>query len=90
MIVAENLVYHIQGRRLTDDVSLTLPEGEIIAILGPNGAGKSTLLRQLTGYLQPRPLSSGLRLYGQRGLALHQQQPLGAHHTGTQSVQPAD
>lgn len=53
MIVAENLVYHIQGRRLTDDVSLTLPDGEIIAILGPNGAGKSTLLRQLTGYLQP-------------------------------------
>ena len=49
MIVAENLVYHIQGRRLTDDVSLTLPEGEIIAILGPNGAGKSTLHRQLTG-----------------------------------------
>ena len=40
MIVAENLVYHIQGRRLTDDVSLTLPDGEIIAILGPNGAGK--------------------------------------------------
>ena len=53
MIVAENLVYHIQGRRLTDDVSVTLPDGEIIAILGPNGAGKSTLLRQLTGYLQP-------------------------------------
>ena len=53
MIVAENLVYNIQGRRLTDDVSLTLPDGEIIAILGPNGAGKSTLLRQLTGYLSP-------------------------------------
>ncbi|MEG1600862.1 ATP-binding cassette domain-containing protein, partial [Citrobacter sp.] len=53
MIVAENLVYHIHGRRLTDNVSLTLPDGEIIAILGPNGAGKSTLLRQLTGYLQP-------------------------------------
>lgn len=40
MIVAENLVYHIQGRRLTDDVSLTLPDGEIVAILGPNGAGE--------------------------------------------------
>ncbi|POT58338.1 heme ABC transporter ATP-binding protein [Citrobacter amalonaticus] len=53
MIRAENLVYSLQGRRLTDDVSLDLPGGEIVAILGPNGAGKSTLLRQLTGYLQP-------------------------------------
>lgn len=53
MISAHNLVYSLNGRRLTDDVSLTLPGGEIVAILGPNGAGKSTLLRQLTGYLQP-------------------------------------
>ncbi len=53
MIIAENLVYILQGRRLTDNVSLTLPGGEIVAILGPNGAGKSTLLRQLTGYLKP-------------------------------------
>ncbi|MDF7680097.1 heme ABC transporter ATP-binding protein [Enterobacteriaceae bacterium ESL0689] len=53
MIEARNLVYLAGDRRLTDDVSLTLPGGEIVAILGPNGAGKSTLLRQLTGYLQP-------------------------------------
>ena len=53
MIDAQNLVYSIHGRRLTDNVSLTLPGGEIVAILGPNGAGKSTLLRQLTGYLKP-------------------------------------
>ncbi|MCS4270648.1 MULTISPECIES: heme ABC transporter ATP-binding protein [Raoultella] len=53
MIQAENLVYTLQGRHLTDNVSLTLPGGEIVAILGPNGAGKSTLLRQLTGYLRP-------------------------------------
>lgn len=48
MISAQNLVYSLQGRRLTDNVSLTFPGGEIVAILGPNGAGKSTLLRQLT------------------------------------------
>ncbi|MEA1064641.1 heme ABC transporter ATP-binding protein [Apirhabdus apintestini] len=53
MIRAENLVYSLRGRRLTDDVSLSFPGGEIVAILGPNGAGKSTLLRQLTGYLKP-------------------------------------
>ena len=53
MISAQNLVYSLQGRRLTDNVSLTFPVGKLVAILGPNGAGKSTLLRQLTGYLQP-------------------------------------
>lgn len=67
MIDAHNLTFSINGRRLTHNVSLNLPGGEIVAILGPNGAGKSTLLRQLTGYLQPdsghctlfgRPLSA--------------------------------
>lgn len=53
MIDAHNLTFSINGRRLTNNVSLTLPGGEIVAILGPNGAGKSTLLRQFTGYLQP-------------------------------------
>ena len=53
MLNAQNLTYTINGQRLTDNVSLHFPGGEIVAILGPNGAGKSTLLRQLTGYLQP-------------------------------------
>lgn len=53
MIEARNLTYSINGRRLTHNVSLTLPGAEIVTILGPNGAGKSTLLRQLTGYLKP-------------------------------------
>lgn len=62
MIEARNLVYTVNGRALTRDVSLDLPNGEIVAILGPNGAGKSTLLRQLTGYL---PSDSGYcKLFG--------------------------
>src|SRR5690606_964105 len=32
-------------------VSLTVPEGGILALLGPNGAGKTTLLRAITGLL---------------------------------------
>ncbi|VED09048.1 hemin importer ATP-binding subunit [Escherichia coli] len=35
MISAQNLVYSLQGRRLTDNVSLTFPGGEIVAISRP-------------------------------------------------------
>lgn len=36
-----------------DNMSLDIPEGQILGLLGPNGAGKSTTLRILTGYLPP-------------------------------------
>lgn len=52
-LVAENLTYSVNGRRLIDDVSLSLQSGEMVALIGPNGAGKSTLMRMLTGYLMP-------------------------------------
>ncbi len=35
------------------DVSLTVGEGEIVAILGPNGAGKSTILASIMGLVRP-------------------------------------
>ncbi|EPF0314281.1 heme ABC transporter ATP-binding protein [Enterobacter chuandaensis] len=50
---AENIFFHAGQRTLIDDVSLTLSQGELVALIGPNGAGKSTLLRLLTGYLKP-------------------------------------
>ncbi|WMS42091.1 ABC transporter ATP-binding protein [Acuticoccus sp. MNP-M23] len=39
--------------RASDDVSLSVSEGEIVALLGENGAGKSTLVKMMFGTLQP-------------------------------------
>jgi branched-chain amino acid transport system ATP-binding protein len=35
-------------------VSMTVNQGEIVALVGPNGAGKTTTLRIISGLLQPR------------------------------------
>jgi iron complex transport system ATP-binding protein len=50
---AEGVTVEVPGRAILRDVSLTLAEGERIALIGPNGAGKSTLLRALSGTLRP-------------------------------------
>jgi ABC-2 type transport system ATP-binding protein len=36
-----------------DDLSLTIPQGEIFGLIGPNGAGKTTTIRMAAGLLAP-------------------------------------
>lgn len=45
-----------------DDVTLELPQGQLVGMLGPNGAGKSTLLSLVAGLR--KPTSGTIRLMG--------------------------
>ena len=40
-------------RRILEDVSFNINEGEILGMLGPNGVGKSTIFNLITGLLKP-------------------------------------
>jgi len=56
MIEVTGLTKRYRDRVAVDDLTFSVPEGEILGFLGPNGAGKSTTMKVLTGYL---PASSG-------------------------------
>ncbi|WP_019673243.1 iron ABC transporter ATP-binding protein [Psychrobacter lutiphocae] len=43
MITLKNISHHIDNQLILDNVNLTLPSEQVIALIGPNGAGKSTL-----------------------------------------------
>ncbi|MCX6150630.1 MAG: ABC transporter ATP-binding protein [Ignavibacteriales bacterium] len=39
--------------KAVDDLSINIPDGEIVGFLGPNGAGKTTTIKLITGILNP-------------------------------------
>lgn len=49
----EHLQKHFGGLHVTNDVSFTLKEGEILGLIGPNGAGKTTVFNMISGFLKP-------------------------------------
>lgn len=50
---AKNIKKSYKGKDILKDISLSVEEGEIIALVGTNGCGKSTLLRILAGITMP-------------------------------------
>jgi sulfate transport system ATP-binding protein len=45
------------------NVTLTVPDGGLVALLGPSGSGKTTLLRIIAGLEQPDPGSGPVRIH---------------------------
>lgn len=63
-IEAKNISFRYSEKSpwILRDVSLTVEEGERVALTGPSGYGKSTLVRLMAGYL--RPVSGQILLDG--------------------------
>jgi energy-coupling factor transport system ATP-binding protein len=53
LIEFKDVHYAYKGHPALRGVSLTIYEGELVAILGRNGSGKTTLARHIIGLLQP-------------------------------------
>lgn len=49
---AHNLVKTYRGRRVVNDVSFEVKQGEIVGLLGPNGAGKTTSFYMVVGLIK--------------------------------------
>jgi len=63
MLAAQHLKVALSGRAILNDVSLSLPAGQLVALVGPNGAGKTTLLRALAGLV---PSTGTIEIGGDR------------------------
>src|SRR6516225_8765811 len=53
MLEIRHLVKHFGPLKAVDDISFTVPRGEVLGFLGPNGAGKSTTMKMITGFVAP-------------------------------------
>jgi len=50
---AENLIKKYKNRKVVNDVSVRVNQGEIVGLLGPNGAGKTTSFYMIVGLIKP-------------------------------------
>jgi lipopolysaccharide export system ATP-binding protein len=53
ILSAKNLQKRYGVRRVVDDVSIEVAQGEIVGLLGPNGAGKTTTFYMVVGFVSP-------------------------------------
>lgn len=52
-IHTDKLIKQYKNRRVVDQVSISVKQGEIVGLLGPNGAGKTTTFYMVVGLIAP-------------------------------------
>lgn len=52
-LYTENIFKSYKGKKVVQDVSIHLKQGEIVGLLGPNGAGKTTSFYMIVGLIKP-------------------------------------
>ncbi len=77
----ENITKQFPGVKALSGVSLTVHEGEVLALLGENGAGKSTLIKIIAGV---QPQDSGTMIFD--GQERHFTDPMQAKRAGVSVV----
>ena len=50
---ANNIFKSYKGRKVVNDISIEVNQGEIVGLLGPNGAGKTTCFYIIAGLIKP-------------------------------------
>ncbi|MCJ7769037.1 MAG: ATP-binding cassette domain-containing protein [Dehalococcoidales bacterium] len=59
-----NVVKSYGNKRVVNDVSFSVAQGEIFGLIGPNGAGKTTTIRMMMDIIKPD--SGGIHILGER------------------------
>lgn len=52
VLEANHISKIIKGKKIVDDFSISMNEGEVVGLLGPNGAGKTTIMRMIVGLIK--------------------------------------
>src|ERR1700690_198807 len=77
LLTTENLVKAYRGRRVVNDVSISVGVGAIVGLLGPNGAGKTTTFNMVVGLVRPDKGGGKFQGPGITNLPMHRRARLG-------------